>query len=240
MKFSFVALAAMATSAFAAPAVTPIGNPADLTDSINQLTQLAFGDLGLGQVVDGATGNPTSVIKRADPITDAQGLISMLTSGLANVKQVTGALNGTMSQVQSGDLSKTDATKQAASQLMDMHFKLTDILKQILDSAGLNVSGTDLDKVLTLVVALVAEVLFTVKTLLTVLGIRPQLASILHSVFGLLANILTALIGLVAALVPGLIAGLSPLLAGLGNGVLAPLLTVVAGLLAGLAGPQLL
>lgn len=241
MKFSFVAIAAMATSAFAAPAsiTTPLTSTGDLTQSVNQLTQLAFGGLGVSQIVDGATGTATGLAKRADPITDAQGLISMLTSGLANVKQATGALNQTVSQVQSGDLSQVDATKQAAAQLQDMHFKLADILKQILGAAGLDVSATDLDTVLSLVVALVAEVLFTVKALLTILGIRPQLASILHSVFGLLSNILAALVSLLAGLLPGLVAALTPLLVSLGNGILAPLLTVVAGLLAGLAGVPL-
>lgn len=134
-------------------------------------------------------------------------------------------------------MNKEDAEADVTKQLQDMHFKLTDILTKVLGSAGLNVANGDVDKVLNLVVVLVSEVLFTVKSLVTILGLRPQLVTLLHSVFNIVAGLLKVLIGLLAGLLPGLVAALSPLLAGLGNGLLVPLLTPIVGLLAGLSLP---
>lgn len=228
MKAAFFSLATLAFTAFAAPS-TPAPRDA-VSDAVHELEDLLLGDLGLGEIVDGATKSP---VKRG--IESGADLISVLESGLSGLKENTANINSTISQVQDGSMTKDAAADAAADELKDIQFKLSDILQKILNAAGLNVSKTDLNKVLTLVVALVSELLFTVKTLLTILGIRPQLASILHSVFGLLSNILAGLIGLLGALLPGLIAALTPLLAGLGNGLLAPLLTGVAGLLAGLS-----
>lgn len=133
-------------------------------------------------------------------------------------------------------MTKAEGTESAMAAIGNMHFKLTDVVTKLTAAAGIPVAGADVDKVLNLVVALLAEVLFTVKTLVTILGLRPQLVSLLHSVFGLLANIITLVLGLVTGLLPGLVAGLSPLLAALGNGLLAPLLTPIVALVAGLAG----
>ena len=231
MKFSLVAIATMATAVMAAPQTM---RRDEVSDSIQQLTDLVFGtgdqDLGVGEIVNGIT----SPGKRAEAIHDVSGLQNVLDNGLSTIQENTGAINSTLAQVKSGEISKDQAVKDVAPQLQAMHFKLTDILKQILDAAGINANPADLDRTLTLVTALLSEVLFTVKSLVTILGIRPQLASILHSLLGLVSNILTGLIALLGGLLPGLVTGLAPLLAGLGNGVLAPLLTGVAGLLAGL------
>jgi hypothetical protein len=145
--------------------------------------------------------------------------------------------DGTLAKVQDGTLSKEDAETDVSKQLQGVHFKLTDLLTKLLGAAGLDIIDGDVDKVLSLVVVLVSEVLFTVKSLLTILGLRPQLASLLHSVLNIVAGLLKVLIGLLTGLLPGLVAALSPLLAGLGNGLLVPLLTPVVGLLAGLSLP---
>ena len=233
MKATFFALATMAATAFAAPAPAASTAPTtDVSGAIEELTDLLNTDIGLGQIVDGATSTPT---KRANDIKSGADLNKLLEGVIGSIKGNTGSINSTMTKVQDGSISKDDATTDALAQLKDMHFKLTDILTKILGAAGLDVASGDIDRTLTLVVALLSEVLFTVKSLVTILGIRAQLVSILHSVFGLLGNILTGLVGLLAGLLPGLVAALTPLLAGLGNGVLAPLLTGVAGLLASLA-----
>lgn len=231
MKFSLVAIATMATAVMAAPQTMRRDG---VSDAVQQLTDLAFGsgdqELGVGEIVDGIT----SPGKRAEAIHDISALQTVLGNGLSNLQETTGAINSTLAQVQSGAITKDQAVKDVAPQLQAMHFKLTDILKKILDAAGINANPADLDRTLTLVTALLSEVLFTVKSIVTILGIRPQLASILHSLLGLVSNIITALIALLGGLLPGLVTGLAPLLAGLGNSVVAPLLTGVAGLLAGL------
>ena len=183
MKAAFLSLATLAFTAFAAPSAPA---PRDaVSDAVHELEDLLVSDLGLGKIVDGATQTPT---KRG--IESPDDLISVLESVLSGLKENTGSINSTLSMVQDGSMSKDDAADAAAGELKDIQFKLSDILQKILNAAGLNVSKTDLNKFLTLVVSLVSELLFTVKTLLTILGIRPQLASILHSVFGLLQNIL--------------------------------------------------
>lgn len=142
-----------------------------------------------------------------------------------------------MTQVTNGEQSKDDATNDVVQQLANMHYSLTDVVTQLLDGAGLNVASGDVDRVLNLVVTLLSEVLFTVKSVVTILGLRPQLVSLLHSVFSIVASVLTLLVGLLGGLLPGLVAGLSPILAGLGNGLLAPILTPVVALVAGLSSP---
>jgi phage-related protein len=121
-----------------------------------------------------------------------------------------------------------------------MHFTLTEVVTELTGTAGLTVLDGDVDKVLNTVVTLLTVVLKTVDSLVTILGLTPQLNSLLHSVFSLLAQIITLVTGLVGALVPGLVAALSPLLAALGNGLLAPLLTPIVAVVAGLAVPGVL
>lgn len=142
----------------------------------------------------------------------------------------------TMSKVQSGEMEKAEGDAQVVDLIEGINLDLTEIVTSLTGQAGIPVSATDVDRVLVLVDILVKELLVTVNTIVTVLGLRPQLISLLHSVFTLVANILTILIGLLGGLLPGLVGGLSPLLAGLGNGVLAPILTPVVALVAGIAG----
>ncbi|CEJ82987.1 hypothetical protein VHEMI03023 [[Torrubiella] hemipterigena] len=224
MKFSLFAMTAMVATAFAAPSV-PTNT---VNDAVEQLTDIVVDDLGVGELLS----------KRDEPIKDATGLINVLSTGLDSIKVTTGAINTTLAQVQSGAVSKDNGTATAGTQLTELHYKLTEILQKLLGAAGIDIQAADHDKVLGLIVELVSEVLYTVKALLTVLGVRKVLASILQSVFTLLAEILSALVSLIGTLVPALIAALSPLLSALGNTVLAPLLSIIADLLASLTGAK--
>lgn len=93
-----------------------------------------------------------------------------------------------------------------------------------------------MDRVLALVNILLEELLATVKYLVTVLGLRAPLVSLLHAVFTLVANLLSVLVRLLAGLLPALLGGLTPLLSALGNGLLAPILGPVVDLVNSLAG----
>jgi hypothetical protein len=249
MKGTFFSVAALVASAFAAPveSVTsgltqglPIGNlpagdvPAtgDVGNAVHTIDEILTGDLGLGQIADEIS--KTTPTKRA--LTDSGDLVGLLSGLVESITGQTDLLNGIGQKVQNGDITKEEGQKQAAEQLGQTQFSLTKVVTEITGTAGLNVAGADVDKVLTITVTLVTVVLKTVNTLVTVLGITPQLNSLLASVLTLLANVLTLVTGLVAGIVPGLLAALSPLLAGLGNGLLAPLLTPIVALVAGLVG----
>jgi hypothetical protein len=185
--------------------------------------------LGVDEIVDKSTASPA---KR--DVANVGELLSVLQSGTSGIKSKTSGFSGIADKVKAGDLTKSEGADQAIPGLEGVNFELTQIVTKLTGAAGLNVADSDVDKVLNLVVVLVSEVLAAVKTIVTVTGLQPQLISVLHSVFQILAKVLTLVIGLVAAILPGLIAALSPLLAGLGTGVLAPLLTPVVALLAGL------
>lgn len=135
-----------------------------------------------------------------------------------------------MAQVKAGTLSKDKAATTTHAHLLDLQSTLTALLSEILCTVGID--PNDLDKILCLVVALVSEILCSVKYLLTILGVRPLISTILHAVFGLVASILCAVVGLVGKLLPGIIYSLSPLLATVGQGVMAPLTQVIASVLA--------
>ncbi|RGP60918.1 hypothetical protein FSPOR_10341 [Fusarium sporotrichioides] len=234
MKATFFSLFALAASAIASPVAQPAGvNSSPDTQEVRGAVQSLENILeivGVNQIVDESTKG--SAIKR--DISSPAQLISVLQSGASNIKSKTSGFNGIADKVKAGDLTKSEGADKAIPGLEGVNFELTQIVTKLTGAAGLPVADGDVDKVLNLVVVLVSEVLTAVKTIVTVTGLQPQLISVLHSVFQILAKVLTLVIGLVAAILPGLIAALSPLLAGLGTGVLAPLLTPVVALLAGL------
>ncbi|EKJ69895.1 hypothetical protein NXS19_007849 [Fusarium pseudograminearum] len=234
MKATFFSIFALAASAIASPVAQPAGvNPTPDTQEVRGAVANLENILkiaGVDQVVDEATKGSAS---KRDISSPAQ-LISVLQSGASNIKSKTSGFSGIADKVKAGDLTKSEGADKAIPGLEGVNFELTQIVTKLTGAAGLPVADGDVDKVLNLVVVLVSEVLAAVKTIVTVTGLQPQLISVLHSVFQILAKVLTLVIGLVGAILPGLIAALSPLLAGLGTGVLAPLLTPVVALLAGL------
>lgn len=225
MKFSIFAMTAMVATAFAAPSV-PSTHGAN--SAIEELTSAVTDDLGASQLLS----------KRDSPIKDGASLISVLTSGLESIKVTTGAINSTLAQVQSGAVSKDNGTKSTSTELGQLHYKLTDILQKLHGAAGIKIDSKDNDSVLSLIVDLVSEILYTVKAILTVLDLGGLLSSILHLVFTLVAEILEAVVELVGAIVPDLVDVLSSLLGGLGDTVLAPLLSIIANVLAALIGSK--
>ncbi|KAH7110414.1 hypothetical protein B0J13DRAFT_577909 [Dactylonectria estremocensis] len=217
MKAAFFSVLALAVSAFAAPV-------ADANNAVRNVNNIENTFV---------RSNEAEVAKRA--ISSPQDLISTLQGAVSSVKTQGGSLNGILDKIQSGDVSKDKGADQALPKLNSLLATLTNLVTELTGAAGLDVTDSDVKTIHTLVIALVSEVTTIVKGLLTILGVRPQLDSVLHSVFQILAKVLVLVIGLVGAIVPGLVVALSPLLVGIGNGLLAPLLTLVAGLLAGLA-----
>ncbi|KAL6406162.1 hypothetical protein AUP68_10725 [Ilyonectria robusta] len=217
MKAAFFSILALAVSAFAAPV-------ADANNAVRHVNNVENTFV---------RSNEAEVAKRA--ITSSQDLISTLQGAVSSVKTQGGSLNGILGKVQSGDVSKDKGADQALPKLKSLLATLTNLVTELTGAAGLDVTDSDVKTINTLVIALVSEVTTIVKGLLTILGVRPQLDSVLHSVFQILAKVLILVIGIVGTIVPGLVVALSPLLVGIGNGLLAPLLTLVAGLLAGLA-----
>ncbi|KAM0232061.1 hypothetical protein ACHAPO_008095 [Fusarium lateritium] len=236
MKATFFSLFALAASAIASPVAQPAGvNPTPDTQEVRGAVQNLENILkiaGVDQIVDESTKGSASPIKR--DVSSPAELLSVLQSGASNIKSKTSGFSGIADKVKAGDLTKSEGADKAIPGLEGVNFELTQIVTKLTGAAGLPVADGDVDKVLNLVVVLVSEVLTAIKTIVTVTGLQPQLISVLHSVFQILAKVLTLVIGLVGAILPGLIAALSPLLAGLGTGVLAPLLTPVVALLAGL------
>ncbi|KAI0513263.1 hypothetical protein F5B22DRAFT_656967 [Xylaria bambusicola] len=225
MKAAFFTIAAFVATAFAAPA--------GVSDAVKTVDDIVSTDLGVKQITDSlSAGSKSSITDSGDVVQALEGLFS-------GIQTNTGALNSTVASFQKGKISKKEAQTSALGEVENMKFKLSEIVTDLTGAAGLVVAKGDVDKVLNLVVALLAEVLATVKALVTILGITPQLTVALKAVFGIVANLLVLLIGLLAGLLPGLVAALSPLLAALGNGLLAPLLTPIVALLAALAGPGL-
>ncbi|KAI1295311.1 hypothetical protein F5Y03DRAFT_399290 [Xylaria venustula] len=227
MRATFFAIAAFAATAFAAPA----GGVADAVQTIDNVVST---DVGVEQITNRISGD-----SKKSTITDSGSLVELLEGLFSGIQTNTGALNETIASFQKGKISKEEAQNAASTQIGDIKFKLAKIVTDLTGAAGLKVSEGDVNKVLNLVVVLLTEVLSTVKALVTILGITPQLTVLLKSVFGIVSNLLVVLIGLLAGLLPGLVAALSPLLAALGNGLLAPLLTPIVALLAALAGPGL-
>ncbi|KAH7141703.1 hypothetical protein EDB81DRAFT_948139 [Dactylonectria macrodidyma] len=217
MKAAFFSVLALAISAFAAP----VADANNAVRNVNNVENVFV------------RSDEAEVAKRT--ISSPQDVISSLKGAVASVKTHGSSLNKILNKVQSGGVSKDKGADQALPELNSLLHTLTNLVTELTGAAGLDVTNADVTTIRILVVALVAEVTTIVKGLLTILGVRPQLDSVLHSVFQILAKVLILVIGLVVAIVPGLVVALSPLLVGIGNGLLAPLLTLVAGLLAGLA-----
>ncbi|KAI8661926.1 hypothetical protein NCS55_01064200 [Fusarium keratoplasticum] len=228
MKATFFSVFALAISAIASPVPQVNGAVGQVNGVVKSTTDIVTKKVGVKQIVDEATS-----AKRA--IADPQVLITTLKTTVHKVNGQTTGINEIVEKVKSGALTKDAAATQAVPMFEAVHFELTEVVTKLTGAAGLNVADVDVDTVLSLVVVLVSEVLTTVKTVVTVIGLRPQLISILHSVFTILAKVLTLVIGIVGAIVPGLIAALTPLLAGLGNAVLAPVLAPITAFLAGIA-----
>ncbi|KAJ6442738.1 hypothetical protein O9K51_03913 [Purpureocillium lavendulum] len=240
MKATFISIAALAATAIAAPfrpQARQLGDISPVNDAVDIVDGTVVEDLGVGEIVDSVVDKRVADIANVAEIANVADIITLVTSLTEGVTSHTGAINKTLAAVQGGEITKDDAAKQVAEQLQGVHFKLTDVVTKLLGAGGLNVADGDVDKVLVLVIALVSEVLATVKALVTILGIRAELISVLHSVFNIVSSLLATLVGLLAGLLPGLVGALSPLLAGLGNGLLAPLLAPVVGLLAALSAP---
>jgi len=252
MKASgILSFATLATSAMAAPLVggllDTVGNVAagvpivgpilSQVDAEALIAKLPVGDaldkIVAGLPLDGAVSNVGEVKEK---ITSSEGVITLVSGVVDKVKGQSDLIEVVLSKFKAGEIEKADADAQVIDLVEGIQIDITEIVTSLTASVGIPVADGDVDRVLVLVEVLVKQLTTTVKSIVTILGLRPQLTSLLHSVFTLVANVLTLLIGLLTGLLPGLVAGLAPLLAGLGNGVLAPILTPVVALVAGIAG----
>ncbi|KAF4466312.1 hypothetical protein FALBO_6834 [Fusarium albosuccineum] len=240
MKAAFFSVLALAATAFASPISTPVGDVKQVNGAVKTAEQLVPGSVGVEQIVDEATKTPIKTpikapVKRG--ITDPQQLITTLKGAVHTLNSQTTGINDIVDKVKAGDLTKVAGATKAIPMFEEVQSTLNEVVTKLTGAAGLNVPDVDVDTVLSLVVVLVSQVLNTVKTVISVIGLRPELISILHSVFQILSKLLTLITGLVGAIVPGLVSALTPLLSGLGSSALAPVLTPLSGLLSGpLAG----
>jgi hypothetical protein len=192
----------------------------------------------LATMAFGVFAAPAPAVEHAIEVRDVASsgeVLTIVTDLVQKVQGSTDSMNGIVDQVNAGDLSKEDAATSILDELSSIQLNLKNIIVDLTGAAGIPVSGGDVDLVLGQVKILLNLVLTTVNTVVKVLGLSPQLTSLLHSVFSLLAKIVLLLNGILVGLLPGLVAALSPLLAGLGNGLLAPLLTPLVALIAGIA-----
>lgn len=235
-------IASMAVTVMAAPLLGDVVKiPTDIlsqSDAEGLVSKLPVGD-ALNEVVSklpivGSSEDEDAV--NTSDVGSVDDIVTLLSGGVDNVRGKTGSIDDILAQFEAGDIDQSEADSQVISLVEGIQIDITEIVTSLTGAAGIPVADGDVDRVLVLVQTLLDLLLTNVNAIVTVLGLRPQLVSLLHSVFTLVANVLTLLIGLLAGLLPGLIAGLSPLLAGLGNGVLAPILTPVVALVAGLAG----
>ncbi|KPM34843.1 hypothetical protein AK830_g11726 [Neonectria ditissima] len=225
----FTTLAAMASSAFAAPLLS--GLPTDKALNIVN---------GAKDTVTTTTSNVVtlpevpvvnSIVKR-EPI-DVGGLITLLTGLVDKVKDQTGAIEVIVSQVKSGELTKVAGADAAVPQFKAIHATITEVVTKLTGVVGLSVPDLDVDSILSLVVSLVTVTVTSVKNIVAVTGLRPQLLSVLHNVFAILNSLLALVTGLVAAIIPGLISTIGPILEDVPS-VLASVLSPVVGLVSGL------
>ncbi|KAI5456886.1 hypothetical protein BGZ63DRAFT_434111 [Mariannaea sp. PMI_226] len=181
-----------------------------------------------------ARADNAELVKRAD-INNAQDLIDTLQDALDAVEADRDDIENILDQVQNGDITKDEASKEVLPELNDLLDILTNLVTSLTGAAGINLSDADEKTVQNLLVTIATQVTTIVKELVPIIGLKAQLRTIVRSVFQALAEVLTFGIRLVGAVVPGLVAALSPLVVGLSNALVAPLLTLIAGLLAGLA-----
>jgi hypothetical protein len=116
-----------------------------------------------------------------------------------------------------------------------VEFILQGLVADLTGATGMRARGSELNGVTSGVTTICKETITSVNGLVSVIGITPQLTSIVTSVLTLVSQVLSLVIKLVPGLVTGLIAGLTPLLAGIGQGLLAPLLTPIAAAVAGIS-----
>ncbi|RSL58615.1 hypothetical protein CEP54_007717 [Fusarium duplospermum] len=229
MKATFFSVLALAISAIASPVPqvnNAVGKVNGVAGSTTGLVNKKVG--GVKQVVD-------EVVPVKRGIANPQVLITTLKTTVHKVNVQTTGINEIVEKVKSGAITKDVAVTQAVPLFEAVHVELTSVVTKLTGATGLNVPEVDVKVILSNVVILVSEVITAVKDIVAATGLQPQLISVLHSVFQILAKVLTLVIGIVGAIVPGLIAALTPLIADLSNAVLAPVLTPITAFLAGIA-----
>ncbi|RSL54774.1 hypothetical protein CEP53_007313 [Fusarium sp. AF-6] len=227
MKATFFSVFVLAISAIASPVPQVNNAVAKVNGVAGTVTGIVNKKVDVKKVVDEVP------VKRA--IADPQVLITTLKTTVHKVNAQTTGINAIVEKVKSGALTKDAAALQAVPLFEAVHVELTSVVTKLTGTTGLKVADVDVSAVLSNVVVLVSEVLTAVKSIVAATGLQPQLISILHSVFQILAKVLTLVVGIVGDIVPGLIAALTPLIADLSNAVLAPVLTPITAFLAGVA-----
>ncbi len=130
-----------------------------------------------------------------------------------------------------------------AQQFELVNIKLSVILETILGSVGLDVDGANLDKLLGGTTELFSEVLYTVKGVITTLGLTKTLSAAVNAIVCVLGDLTKALGVILGKVLPNLLPTLvntlktlvQKLRTGLLSGLLSPVLRDLASILDGLA-----
>lgn len=150
--------------------------------------------------------------------------------------------DATVSDFKAGHITKDEASAKVAQQFGAVQDDLSDIIQEILGSAGIDVEGANIDGLISSTVDLVSELLHTVKGVTSTLGLDKTISAIANDLTGLINNLVKGLDTTLGKVLPNLIPNLvhalndvvHSLSKGLLSGLLAPLLRGLAGILDGL------
>ncbi|KAH7152945.1 hypothetical protein EDB81DRAFT_945870 [Dactylonectria macrodidyma] len=233
----FTTVATMALSAFAAPI---IGEAKDIV--VHQVGGIKDGVSKVANVdvtADVEVGGITAVAgKRSVGLSTVGDLISTLTNLLDDLKAQSSTFQTLAGQVDAGKLTVEQCVDAAVPLVQDTRSLIGEVVTALTGTVtgALDATEGEVTTLVKLVVDIVSVVLANVRTIVNVTGLKPQLTSLLQSVFSILNSLIILVIGLVSAIVPALIAALTPLLATV-TGVLVPVLSPIVSLLASLRLP---
>ncbi|KAH7141350.1 hypothetical protein B0J13DRAFT_676318 [Dactylonectria estremocensis] len=237
----FTTIATMALSAFAAPIISEakdivvhqVGGVQDGVKNVANVDVTAEVEVGkIDADITAAAG------KRSVSLSTVGDLISILTNLLDDLKGQSTTFQTLASQVDNGKLTVEQCADAAVPLIQDTRSLISEVVTALTGTvaSALDATESEVATLVKLVVNIVSVVLTNVRTIVNVTGLRPQLTSLLHSVFSILNSLIILVIGLVSAILPALVAALTPLLATV-TGVLVPVLSPIVGLLASLRLP---
>jgi hypothetical protein len=161
---------------------------------------------------------------------------TQFTTLITTIKGYTENINGTISQVQAGSITKSSAITLVVGQVTSIHTEISAVVDSLMTTVGLTFAGDDVTEILDLVFELVAEIIGTVNGVVAVLGLEGLLMPILTSLFilvGSLLAVVVSLLGNVLTLVNNLLSSvvISISVTSVTQSLLTSLVSVVPGLL---------
>ncbi|KAF4125514.1 hypothetical protein GMORB2_4354 [Geosmithia morbida] len=207
MKFTILSMVTLAVSAAASPLVARAA-PTSIDEALEQVNGLVSGG----------------------------DLVTLLEGALNSIQGHTGAINSTLSQVNSNAISQEDGSSQLAAPIDGLKSDLTKLVSGLNanPTSGITASQDEVTQVVSLVKALLVELVNTAKSIASAPGQAAPLTALLDSVFALLASILSTLVGLLDVVASPLVDLLTSIVPSLKDGDILPLVSPVLGLITSL------